>query len=355
MSTDRPLVFWLVGLVLLLGLLWLLSPVLPPFILGLGIAYLLDPPVSRMEKMGTPRWVAASLILGSFFLVLVVLLLLLLPLLETQIRELATRLPGYTQALQDRVLPFVERLRAQLPAEMVAKLKDAAGASTGQAIDWAGLVLLNVWSGGKAVLDILYLSIFTPIIAFYILLDWQRLVKNVDDLLPRQQAPVIRQQARAIDRIVAGFLRGQATVSLILGAFYAIGLTAAGLDFGLLIGLGTGIMSFIPFVGMIIGFVVGVAVAYLQFDAWANIGMVVGVFVLGQVIEGNFLTPKLVGDKIGLHAVWVMFALFAGGTLFGFVGVLLAVPVAAVIGVLVRFAIDRYRASPYYGPPDQPS
>jgi predicted PurR-regulated permease PerM len=355
MTADRRLIFWLVGLALFVTLLWLLAPVLPPFVLGLGIAYLLDPPVSRLESKGMPRWAAAGLILGSFFLVVIVLLILLVPLLQAQLAELAARLPGYVQTLQDRVMPFIERLRDQLPADMIAKLKDAAGSQTGQAVDWAGLVLVKLWSGANAILDIIYLSIFTPIIAFYILLDWRRLVRNVDDLLPRREAPVIRQQARAIDRIIAGFLRGQATVCLLLGAFYAVGLTAVRLDFGLLIGLGTGILSFIPFVGMIVGFIIGVAVAYLQFDSLANVGMVIGVFVLGQIIEGNFLTPKLVGDKIGLHAVWVMFALFAGGTLFGFVGVLLAVPIAAVIGVLVRFALERYRASPYYNAPDPPS
>jgi predicted PurR-regulated permease PerM len=348
MTAERRIVFWAFGLALFLFLIWLLAPVLPPFVLGLGIAYLLDPPVTRLAKRGMPRWVAVSLILGGFFILLILLAALLLPLLEAQVRDFIQRAPAYQQALEDRFRPLIESLWAQLPPEMIDRLKEAAGSSSAQAADWAGAFLRRIWAGGVAVFGVLYLLILTPLVAFYILLDWDDLVRTVDDLLPRVGAPIIRQQVRAIDRIIAGFLRGQATVCLVLGIYYGIGLTVVRLEFGLLIGLATGLMAFIPYIGFFIGFVVAMIVAYVQFHDWASIGMVIAVFAVGQVVEGNFLTPKLVGERIGLHPVWVIFALFTGGTLFGFTGVLLAVPTAAVIGVLVRFGLDRYRNSPYY-------
>jgi predicted PurR-regulated permease PerM len=205
-----------------------------------------------------------------------------------------------------------------------------------------------VLTGSLVVVNILSLLFITPIVTFYMLRDWDVMVSKVNAWLPRQHAETIRIQLREIDRTLAGFVRGQATVCLALGTFYGVGLTAVGLDLGLIIGLGSGLVSFIPYLGTLSGFVIGVALAFAQAQDWHLPAMVAGVFIVGQVLEGNFLTPKLVGDKVGLHPVWVMFALLAGATLFGFVGVLLAVPVSAVIGVLVRFGLSRYLVSPLY-------
>ena len=190
--------------------------------------------------------------------------------------------------------------------------------------------------------------VITPIVTFYLLRDWDLLVARIDGWLPRRHVDVIREQMRLIDRSLSGFVRGQLMVCLMLGVFYAIGLTVVGLDFGLVIGLATGLVSFVPYFGMLAGFVVGIGVAVAQFGSWVPVALVAAVFVIGQFVEGNFVTPRVVGNRIGLHPVWLIFALLAGGALFGFTGLLLAVPVAAVLGVLVRFSLERYLAGAAY-------
>lgn len=192
--------------------------------------------------------------------------------------------------------------------------------------------------------NLVALLLITPIVAFYLLRDWDRLIEQADRLLPPAYAEVIRAQVRAVDRTLAGFVRGVGTVCLFLGVFYATGLTLVGLDFGLLIGLGAGLISFVPYIGATIGAIASVGLALLQFDGYLMAAVVAAIFFSGQFIEGNILQPTLVGDRVGLHPVWVIFALLAGGALLGFVGVLVAVPAAAVIGVGVRFFVGQYRA-----------
>ena len=245
--------------------------------------------------------------------------------------------------------PLLALVREQLaggtqPFDVNSFLKEHLGAVADISIG-----ILGKFVGGLQItFNIISLFVITPVVAFYLLRDWDAIIARVDTYLPRAHVETIREQARLVDETLAGFLRGQFTVCLLLGLFYGIGLSLVGLEFGLVIGLGTGLVSFIPYFGMLIGFVVGVGLAIAQFHTLLPIAMVVVVFAVGQFLEGNFLTPKLVGDRVNLHAVWIMFALLAGAALFGFVGVLLAVPVAAVIGVLVRFSIARYRASPLY-------
>ncbi|MBP2294412.1 AI-2E family transporter [Azospirillum rugosum] len=347
-ATNRQLRFWLIGLGLFVLALWLLSGMLLPFVVGLAVAYLLDPVVDRLERWRLPRWLATTLVLLSFVVVLVLLSLLLLPLVQAQVAHLIEVLPNYATAMKERVLPMIDRLVHRLSPEDVERLRGAAGNYAGEMVGWVGRVLSGILSGGLALFDVLSVLFITPIVAFYLMRDWDLLVAKVNSWLPLDHAETIREQARQVDMTLAGFVRGQALVCLVLGLFYAVGLSVAGLDFGLVIGLLAGLLSFIPYVGTLFGFVSSTGLALLQFDELWRVGVVVGIFLFGQAVEGNVLTPKLVGDKVGLHAVWVIFALLAGGTLFGFVGVLLAVPVAAVIGVLTRFALGRYLQSPYY-------
>jgi predicted PurR-regulated permease PerM len=219
----------------------------------------------------------------------------------------------------------------------------------GRGAGWVTTVLGSVWSGGLAILNVLSLFVVTPVVAFYLLYDWDRMVAKADALLPRQYADTLRMLVGEMSDTVAGFVRGQGLLCLFLGVFYALGLALIGLDFGLLIGLGAGLISFIPYVGSILGFVVAITVALVQFwPDWIWIVATAAVFAIGQFIEGNILQPKLVGERVGLHPVWLIFALVAFGYFFGFVGLLIAVPVSAAIGVLVRFAIRRYEASPLY-------
>ena len=355
MNQARHLRFWLIGFGLFVLALWLLAGMLLPFVAGLAIAYFLDPMVDRSERMGLPRWAGAVLVLLSFVVVAVSVVLLLLPLVQAQATLLIDTLPHYAEVLRERVLPAIDRLVHRLSPEDVERLRGAAGQYAGEAVSWIGRVLRGILSGGLALFDVFSVLFITPVVAFYLLRDWDKLIASVDGWAPRQHLGTIRAQAREVNRTLAGFVRGQALVCLVLGLFYALGLSAAGLNFGLVIGLVAGLLSFIPFVGSLFGFITSTGLALLQFDSLWQVAIVVAIFVIGQMVEGNVLTPKLVGDKVGLHPVWVMFALLAGGSLFGFVGVLLAVPVASVIGVLTRFALGRYLASDYYnGAVDSP-
>ncbi|QJE73070.1 AI-2E family transporter [Aerophototrophica crusticola] len=348
MTSARQVRFWLIGFAVFAVLLWLLRDVLGPFVAGMAVAYLLDPLVDRLERAGLPRWLATTVVLLSFVFVVLLVLVLLFPLLRSQVVQAVQGLPNLVAWVKGEVLPRVEAIVATLSPEDVERLRTAVGEYAGTVVGWATDLVRGVLSGGVAIVDVISVLLITPVVAFYLLRDWDKLVGTVDSWLPRPHAETIREQAREVDSTLAGFVRGQASVCVVLGLFYALALSAVGLDFGLIIGLFSGLLSFIPYVGSLVGFVSSVGVAFFQYDELWRVGLVAGIFILGQAVEGNVLTPKLVGDKVGLHPVWIMFALLAAGSLFGFVGVLLAVPVAAVIGVLVRFGLKQYMASPIY-------
>ncbi len=349
MSRERQFWIWLVILVGVIGIVFVTSSVLLPFVAGMAVAYFLDPLADRLEGWGCSRWVATTIITVAFFAVVVLLLILLFPLLQGQVVSLATKLPDLVGGLTSWLEPFRDRIATLVPAEQMEELRSATKSFAGSIITWFGSVVQRIWQGGLAVFNLLSLVLITPIVSFYMLRDWDRIVAKIDGWLPRRSADDIRMVMGEIDTTVAGFVRGQGTVCLFLAAFYGIGLTLVGLDFGLSIGLATGLISFIPYFGMLIGMVIAFAVAFAQFSDLMPFVLVAVVFGAGQVIESMFLTPKLVGDRVGLHPVWVIFALLAGGALFGFTGVLLAVPVAATVGVLVRYFIRKYLESDLYG------
>jgi len=348
MSVARQYRFWLIGLILALVALYLLRGVLLPFVAGMAIAYFLDPLCDWLERHGCGRAFATTLVLIGFTITVVAVFLLLIPLFQFQVVGLISSLPDFVATLQARIEPLLQLMRQYLTPEQLADLQSSLGGQVGGAVSWIGSALGSVLSGGLALVNILSLIFITPIVTFYILRDWDRLVTKVEGWLPRAHAPVIREQARLIDQTLAGYARGQATACLVLAAFYAAGLTLVGLDFGLVIGLLAGLLSFVPFVGTIFGFVASLGLAFAQFSDWLPIGLVFVVFLIGQVLADYVLTPRLVGNRIGLHPVWVIFALLAGGALFGFVGVLLGLPVAAVVGVLARFGLGRYMGSAIY-------
>jgi predicted PurR-regulated permease PerM len=349
MTLQKQAGFWLLALFVLVLVLWLLQTILLPFIAGFVLAYFLDPVADRLEKLGLPRIAATLFILSIAVAAVVLVVLLVAPVLADQAVKLAQDLPALAKAL-------VASLDDLTPKSIKDMLANAGGSSSGsigdvvgKATGWAATFIQSIWSGGMALVNTLSLVVVTPIVAFYLLVDWDRLVAKVDSWVPRDHVEEVRAIARDIDRALAGFIRGQGTVCLLLGLFYAIGLSFAGLKFGLAIGMGAGLLSFIPYVGAIIGGVLAIGVGLVQF--WPDYTMVliiIGIFAAGQFIEGNFLSPKLVGGSIGLHPVWMMFALFAASYLFGFVGLLLAVPLAAAMGVFVRYALSRYLDSPLY-------
>ena len=350
-------IFWIGAGLAFLGFLVLVSEVLLPFVLGAGIAYLLDPIADRLQRLGFTRFAATMVIGILFMLIMFTILIGLVPLIFDQIAKLAVRLPEYLQALSDIVKNFIETNFDGVITETDTGFDKAVQDLLHQFQGSTGLFLKSAWTGGLALVNILALVVVTPVVAFYLLLDWNRMLAMIDSWLPRDHADTIRGIAREIDVVISGFVRGQVAVLLLLSILYVFGLTLVGLKFALLVGLTAGLISFIPYLGPIVGFVVGGIVAIGQFwPEWWPIAAVLGVFVLGQFIEGNFLSPMIVGDRVGLHPVWLIFSLFAFAYLFGFVGMLIAVPVAAAIGVLVRFGLRTYLDSSYYkgesaGPP----
>jgi predicted PurR-regulated permease PerM len=348
MALERQLVFWIAALAVLVAVLWLLSDVLLPFVAGMTLAYLLDPIARRAERLGIGRAVSALIVVTVVIVALVVAVMTVAPVVAEQFTAFADKLPDYVAKLQSLVF---DKSRPWL-AKLIGGESDpgkSVGTLVSQGSGFIAGFLASIWSGGRAVFSVLSLLIIAPVVAFYLLLDWDRVLVTVDGWIPLQHRSTVRGLAREIDNAIAGFVRGQAVICLILAVFYALGLTLAGLNFGFLIGLMTGLLSFIPFVGALTGFLVAAVVAIAQFwPSWTPILMVVGVFLIGQVLEGYVLSPKLVGPKVGLHPVWMMFALLAAAYLLGFVGLLVAIPLAATVGVLLRFALRKYLESPIY-------
>ncbi len=345
---QRQLMFWLGGLVVVVLALWLLSEILLPFVAGLAIAYLLTPLTDRLERLGVNRLAAALLIITLVVLLLVYLILLVAPILGAQLSSFIESVPGNVTRLQallsDPSRPWIQKL---LGAGFNAD--KSIGDLVTQGVGWLTAFIRSLWSGGRALVSVFSLVVVTPVVAFYLIYDWHRMIRTVDGWIPRQHRETVRGLAREIDAAISGFVRGQTAVCLILGSFYAAALTLSGLNFGLLIGLISGLITFVPYVGSMTGLVLSLGVAVAQF--WPNyvsILVVLGIFLVGQFFEGNVLSPKLVGESVGLHPVWVIFALLAFGYLFGFVGLLVAVPLAATIGVLCRFALRRYLQSSFY-------
>jgi predicted PurR-regulated permease PerM len=350
MSLQKQVGFWIAAVLAFGFTLYVLGGVLLPFVAGLVLAYLLNPMTERLERLGMSRLVATIGILGMFVLLFVLALVVLAPILGQQLAAFATRLPDYLRQLQalanERGLPVLERLG------LGAGVQDAQrsfGEFAGQAAAWATRVVQSALAGGQAIASVVSLLVITPVVAFYLMIDWNRMVETIDGWLPLRQRDTIRRLVKDMDGAISGFIRGQSLVCLLLGSFYAVGLSLIGLNSGVLIGLLSGFLSFIPYVGSITGLLLAVGVATVQFwPDWTMPVLAFAIFAVGQFVEGNVLQPKLVGSAVGLHPVWLMFALVAFGSLMGFVGLLLAVPLAAMVGVLARFALDQYLASPLY-------
>ncbi|MBL6951784.1 MAG: AI-2E family transporter [Alphaproteobacteria bacterium] len=351
MTIQQQVRYWMFALLVLLALVWLLSSILLPFVAGMAVAYFLDPLTDKLEGRGLSRSLSTGMVVIAFFILMVLAVLLLVPILQSQIFGFAERLPGYVAGVRETALPFVIDLAARAGIDIGASAGNALKEIASDVVGFGFGLLRQAWSGGLALFNILSLLVITPVVAFYLLRDFDHLVAALNKWLPLQHAQTVRQLLADIDSVMAGFIRGQGTVCLILASFYGLSLTFAGLEFGLIIGLFSGLVSFVPFVGALLGLVLSMLTALTQFlpdGDYLRIGIIAGVFVVGQAMEGYILTPRLLGDRIGLHPVWVMFALLAGGAVFGFVGILIAVPAAAAIGVMVRFSLKQYLCSRLY-------
>jgi predicted PurR-regulated permease PerM len=336
--------YWGLAALAFLVILWLLGPILLPFLVGGAIAYLLDPVADRLERLGFPRVAATATITLFAVLMLVLLIAFVIPLLVQQTTALIREAPVYVEALRDWLFARFPGLVAE------GGIVRTGLADLGELIRERGAELAQqVLAGVFGVVNALVFIVVVPVVAFYLLLDWDRMVARVDELLPRDHVGTIRRIASEIDDTLASFVRGQGTVCLILGTFYSVALMAVGLQFGLVVGAVAGLITFIPYVGAIVGGTLAIGLALFQFwGEWGMIALVGGIFVAGQFVEGNILTPKLVGDSVGLHPVWLLFALATFGSVYGFVGMLVAVPVAAMLGVLARFLVAEYKASLLY-------
>ena len=354
-SLRRQAMFWLATLLALGLFLYVFRGILLPFVAGMALAYFLDPVADRLERWGVSRLMATILILIAFLLLFVIALIIIVPTLVTQASEFIQKLPDYVSQLQSLLASSDRSWLKNWIGLDTTNLKESLGSLLSEGAGLVGTVLLQVWNSGKALADLASLFVVTPVVAFYLLLDWDRMVETVDGWIPRNHLGAVREISADMNKAIAGFVRGQGSVCLILGIYYAAGLTLTGLNFGLLIGLFSGLISFIPYAGSLVGLVLALGVALVQFwPDYVSIGIVLAVFLSGQFLEGNILQPRLVGRSVNLHPVWLMFALFAFGSLFGFVGLLVAVPASAAVAVLVRFALRRYLDSDLYddGDPD---
>jgi len=362
LSLERQLGLWGATLLILAAILYLLSPVLAPFVAGTALGYLLDPVADRLQRLGCSRLGAALLLLSVFIAFVVTALVILLPILTHQLAGFLTALPGYLQTLNGLVTDWSAHLTSDYLKEFLEKYGlGSAGASlsldvekyfndlASQGAALVGDFVKSLLWRGYALINVISLVVITPVVAFYMLLDWDHMVQIIDDLVPPRHREDVRMLARDIDRALAGFVRGQSLVCLFLGIWYAVGLSAIGLNFGFLIGVIAGFLSFIPYVGSITAFVLSTIIAIVQ--AWPHVNLPVEAVVIvsaGLILDGYVLSPRLVGASVGLHPVWLMFALLAFGALFGFTGLIVAVPVAAALGALMRFLARRYRASALY-------
>ena len=347
MSNAQKLSVWCGAFVLFIVGIYVLRDVLLPFVAGISIAYFLDPLTSKLQQKMRSRIAALCIVFAVLILAVLLCVFIVVPIVQKQLSLFLANLPVYAGLLWGKLEPYVAELKKIFPNQTENLQQTVSEHFSGGMKLLLGTVK-RVLSGSMAFINLLSLLLITPVVAFYLLRDWNKFCNVIKGLLPREEARTIRKLLSEMNDIVSGFVRGQATVCLCLGIFYAVGLTLSGLDLGLMIGLGIGLLSFIPYVGSTIGFVSSVGLSIVQFNDWKRTAVVVVIFFLGQMLEGNVLTPKLVGEKVGLHPVWVMFALLVGATLFGFLGVLIAVPVAAIIGVLVRFGVQKYKESSLY-------
>jgi predicted PurR-regulated permease PerM len=340
----------LVALVLLVcAALYVLSPVLTPFAVAAIFAYLFDPLVDRLQRWKLSRTWATTIVFLVLLIALVVVLVLLVPYIQRQIATLIRHLPDWIAWVQNDGIPWLNaKFDLSLEAPDVAQITSLLQEHWKEAGGFAATVVATVSKSGLTVVNWVIHVIVVPVAFFYLLRDWHTMIQFIHDLLPRSVEPTIARLARESDETLSGFVRGQLSVMLVLGAIYAIALWAVGLDIGPLIGIIAGLISFIPYLGGISGILMGLIAAVVQYHDWFHVIMVLVVFGVGHVLEGYVLVPRLVGEKIGLHPLAVIFAILAGGELFGFLGVLLALPIASVCMVVLRYLHHRYRSSDLY-------
>lgn len=351
----RPITFWIAIFATLVAVVALLHDVLLPFVAGMMLAFLLDPLATRLERLGMNRLLATLAIVALFIVCVIVPIVLAAPIIVRELAHFVDDLPLYVRQLRELATDANRPWLSKIVGEGLGQAERSLGELTSIATDWIGTFLRSIWSGGRGLISVLSLLIVTPIVACYLIYDWNRMIAAVDHWVPPGRRDTVLTLAREVNDTIRGFVLGQAVLCVILSVFYMIALSLVGLRHGLLIGLVVGLMSFVPYLGSLTGLVVSTCVATAQYwPNWGHILIVPAIFFIGQSLSDYVLSPYLVGRRVNLNPVWVMFALFAFGHLFGFVGLLIAVPLAAAIGVLMRFAFRQYYASGLYAPRAHP-
>lgn len=345
---KKVIIFWIIVAAVLIGLTYAVRGILLPFILAFVLAYILNPLVVRWQKKGASRTKASLGVLVGLIVAILSVFLILIPILQAQIIGFVQKVPAYANALWIKLQPLFDWFGSYISHEQISLFKQSLSSQSLGFFNKIGLALLDTVSGGLILFNIITFILITPVITFYLLNDWETIVTKIKGLVPEKKKDFIQGQMAQIDTTLSAFIRGQAMVCLFLALFYGIGLTLIGLDLGFGVGFVAGVLSFIPYVGSLTGFILSLLLAVTQAGSWWLFGGILLVFGIGQFLEGYVVTPKLVGDKVGLHPAWIIFALFAGGSLFGFLGVLLAVPITAVLGVLLRDGIGFYKNSLFY-------
>jgi len=348
MTVKNHFMFWIATIAAFIGFVALFKSILLPFILGMAIAYFLNPTVEKLGRIKIGRAFASLLILITFFLVVIGFFAALVPVLIKELSGLSNDLPALIEKLAIHIDPYLDQIRGWDGSQNGEDLQSMIAQHAKTAASVAGGFAKSLASGSLAIIDFLSLVVITPIMAYFMMKEWPHITATAQDLLPRNNKDAIMNLFTEIDKKLSSFVRGQISVALLLAIGYAIALSIAGLKYGFLIGLTAGLLSVIPMVGSMVGLIVAVLVAWFQAGEWGYVAIIAGIFIAGQIIEGYILTPKLVGESVGLHPLWVFFALMAGGSLFGIVGMLLAIPVAAIASVLVAFGLHHYKKSPYY-------
>ena len=348
MSVRSQVIFWLFGFLVLAGFVWLLKDVLTPFIIGFAVAYLLNPLVVFLERHRCRRWVASLIILLTFVVTVFLTMTLVLPIAYKQMVFFIEAVPGYFESIVAMISPYYVHIEEWFSDKTAQDTSALLSDHLTKALSVSGGVFSNIAMGGQAVLSFIGLLFITPLIAFLMMNEWPNVTKYIEDLYPKAHKKTISGLIKRVDEKVSGFIRGQMLVAFILAVIYASVLSICGLNYGFLIGVAAGFLSIIPLVGSIAGLLISVIVAWFQAYTMEYTALIACVFILGQIIEGNILTPKLVGDSVGLHPLWILFALMVGGALLGILGMLIAVPVVASLGVLIGHGVDTYKASALY-------
>ena len=341
-------IFWFAFLLLTFYFLYLVRDILLPFVIAFILAYFLDPVVRKLNSYRVPVGLSALLVLAAFFIILIVFVIMILPDMSEQINQFADNVPKFREIINTKFKNIINNIDSKFGKQIGDKMQELIQNISGVILNLLTSVLLNIWSSGIAIFNLISLIVITPIITFYLLKDWSLIVAKISSLVPLGSRNSFKNVMKQIDEVLSGFLRGQINVCLILACYYSVALSLLGLNFALFVGITSGILAFIPYLGVAIGAFIALMIAFFQFYHIHQVLLVIFVFLFGQFCEGNFITPKLVGEKIGLHPAWLFFLLLAGGAIFGFVGVLFAVPVGAIIGVLVREIIKLYLASNYF-------